>query len=272
MLYFIPTPIGNLEDISLRAISVLRQCEIAVCEDTRVAKSLINLLNDRFNANINISKFIPLHTHNEVEFFANLQKDFFDKNIAYMSDAGMPGICDPGFSLVKYAQENGVKYEILSGANAALLSVVASGLCQKEFIFLGFLPNNGKNRSLAIQNALNLAYPCVIYESPKRILSLIENIAKLEPKREIFAIKEATKKFETKFKDTAENLVNILKNANINGEWCVVVSQNIHATAQTISIDDINALDNAPKIKAKLLGKITGRDVKKIYSDLINLP
>ncbi|EAU01167.1 MULTISPECIES: 16S rRNA (cytidine(1402)-2'-O)-methyltransferase [Campylobacter] len=269
MLYFVPTPIGNLEDISLRAISVLRGCEVIICEDTRVSKSLVNLLNDRFDANINIRNFIPLHTHNEANFFANLDENFFDKNVAYMSDAGMPGISDPGVALVRYAQKNGIAYEILSGANAALLSVVASGFCDKEFVFLGFLPNTGKDRNLAIQNALNLAYPCVIYESPKRILSLIENLAKFDSEREIFVIKEATKKFETKFKGSAKGVANELKDANLNGEWCVVISQNPNAATQAISIDDINTLDIAPKAKAKLLSKITGRDVKKIYSELI---
>ena len=138
MLYFVPTPIGNLEDISLRAIKILRECEIAICEDTRVCKSLVNLLNERFDANINISNFIPLHTHNEDEFFANLSDEIWSKNIAYMSDAGMPGISDPGVSLVRYAQKNDIKYEILSGANAALLSVVASGLCDKYWQREGF--------------------------------------------------------------------------------------------------------------------------------------
>ena len=269
MLYFVPTPIGNLEDISLRAIKILRECEIAICEDTRVCKSLVNLLNERFDANINISNFIPLHTHNEDEFFAKLNDEIWSKNIAYMSDAGMPGISDPGVSLVRYAQKNDIKYEILSGANAALLSVVASGLCDKEFVFLGFLPNTGRDRALAIQNALSLAYPAVIYESPKRILSLVQSVANLEPEREIFAIKEATKKFETKFKDRAKNLAQILEKANLNGEWAVVISKSSNAPTQNITKDEIISLDIAPKVKAKLLSKITGEEVKKIYDELI---
>ena len=269
MLYFVPTPIGNLEDISLRAIKILRECEIAICEDTRVCKSLVNLLNERFDANINISNFIPLHTHNEDEFFANLSDEIWSKNIAYMSDAGMPGISDPGVSLVRYAQKNDIKYEILSGANAALLSVVASGLCDKEFVFLGFLPNTGRERALAIQNALNLAYPAVIYESPKRILNLIENIANLEPEREICAIKEATKTFETKFKGAAKNLAQMLEKANLNGAWAVVISKSENIATQNITKDEIISLDIAPKAKAKLLSKITGKDVKKIYDELI---
>ncbi len=268
MLYFIPTPIGNLEDISLRALKILRECEIILCEDTRVAKSLVNLLNERFDAKITAKNFISFHTHNEAKFFENLKPAFFDANVAFMSDAGMPGISDPGVSLVRYAQNFGVKYEILSGANAALLGVVASGLCDKEFVFLGFLPNTGKQRAQALQNALNLAYPCVIYESPKRILSLIESIAKSTPDREIFAIKEATKKFEAKFKAPASEAVKILKSANLSGEWCVVIDKSPEKMLETISEQDIKELEIAPKIKAKLLSKITGREVKKIYEEL----
>ncbi|KEA45758.1 16S rRNA methyltransferase [Campylobacter mucosalis] len=269
MIYFIPTPIGNLKDISLHALEILRDCEIALCEDTRVSKSLINLLNERFNADIKIKNFISLHTHNESEFFKNLDTDFFSKNVAYISDAGMPGISDPGVSLVRYALKNGIEYEILSGANAALLAVVASGLVDKEFIFLGFLPNTGKDRVLAIQNALNNAYPCVIYESPKRIISLIDEILKIDENRQIFAIKEATKKFEAKFKNTPKALLDELKNANLNGEWCVVVDKSQNLSTQKITIDEINQLEIPPKIKAKLLSKITGEDVKKIYNKII---
>lgn len=269
MIYFIPTPIGNLKDISLHAIEVLRECEIALCEDTRVSRSLINLLNERFDARIKISSFISLHTHNQQEFFKNLNTDFFNKNVAYISDAGMPGISDPGVELVRYAQKNRLSYEILSGSNAALLAVVASGIVDKEFIFLGFLPNTGEKRKISIQNAMNLEYPCVIYESPKRVENLLKDIAKIDESREVFLIKEATKKFETKFKDSAINLLEAIKNANLNGEWCIVISQSTNVAKNSITIDDINSLDIAPKIKAKLISKITGEDVKKIYNKMI---
>ena len=109
----------------------------------------------------------------------------------------------------------------------------------------------------------------MIYESPKRILSLVQSIANLEPEREIFAIKEATKKFETKFKGAAKNLVQILEKANLNGEWAMVISKSANASTQNITKDEIISLDIAPKAKAKLLSKITGEDVKKIYDELI---
>ncbi|MBF0985167.1 MAG: rRNA (cytidine-2'-O-)-methyltransferase, partial [Campylobacter sp.] len=166
------------------------------------------------------------------------------------------------------AIKNDIAYEVLSGSNAALLAVVASGLCEKEFCFLGFLPNNGKERAIAIQNALNLPFPAVIYESPKRILSLILDFAKLEPNREIFAIKEATKKFETKFRAAASELAKKLQEANLSGEWCVVVQKNPNFTSEKITKNDILELEISPKAKAKLLAKITGKSAKEIYSEL----
>ncbi|ANE33810.1 16S rRNA (cytidine(1402)-2'-O)-methyltransferase [Campylobacter hyointestinalis subsp. lawsonii CCUG 27631] len=270
MLYFLPTPIGNLDDISKRCLDVLELCEIIICEDTRVTKSLITLLNAKFNLQISPKEFYSLHTHNEKDFFDKFDKSKLETRICvYASDAGMPCISDPGISLVKFAQQNSIKYEVLSGANALLLAAAASGIIEKEFIFLGFLPNLGKERQIAIQNALNSLYPVIIYESPKRILSLIEDIVKLSPDREIFAIKEATKKFETKFKDNATNLLTILKKSNLNGEWCVVVDRSFVSAFERISQADILALDIPPKQKAKLLCKITGENSKKIYQNLI---
>lgn len=269
MLYFIPTPIGNLQDISQHALSVLSECEIVFCEDTRVSKTLINLLNERFKANINIKRFIPFHTHNESDILAKTDIAIFSKNVAFLSDAGMPCISDPGIGLVKFAIKNNIEYEVLSGSNAALIALVASGLCEKEFIFLGFLPNTGKERTISIQNALNLAHPCIIYESPKRILALIKSLAELEPNREIFAIKEATKKFESKFFGTANELIAKLQNANLSGEWCIVVDKSQNLTTEKITKDDILSLEISPKIKAKLLAKITGKNIKNIYNELI---
>ncbi|BCX80116.1 16S rRNA (cytidine(1402)-2'-O)-methyltransferase [Campylobacter sp. 19-13652] len=269
MLYFIPTPIGNLADISLRALSTLKECSVILCEDTRISKSLITLLNQRFDARINIDKFISVHSHNEAEFVSNLTPSFFDKNVAYLSDAGMPGISDPGAGLVKYALKNGIEFEVLAGANAALIALVSSGFCEKEFVFLGFLPNTGTQRKEALQNALNQPYPAIIYESPRRIVPLISNIAQIDPSREIFAIKEISKKFQNKFFGSAQTVLDKLENANIDGEWCVVLGANeLAKNTERISIDDIKSLDIAPKQKAKLLSKLTGKSVKSVYAEL----
>lgn len=270
MLYFIPTPIGNLSDISFRALELLKTCEIFFCEDTRVSKSLLSLLSSKFKIDFGSKKFISFHTHNEKEILQNLNLEIFEKDIAFLSDAGMPGISDPGYTLVDFALKNHIKFEVLAGANAALVALVSSALCEKEFIFMGFLANKGKDRQKDIQKALNNPYPSIIYESPKRILSLIEQISLLDENREVFAIKEISKKFETKFKAKAKDLLNELKQANLNGEWVVVLDKNNqNFTHNSLCENDILELDIPLKTKSKLLAKINGKNSKEIYQKLL---
>ncbi|EAH6867128.1 16S rRNA (cytidine(1402)-2'-O)-methyltransferase [Campylobacter upsaliensis] len=270
MLYFIPTPIGNLGDISLRSLELLSACEIVFCEDTRVCKHLITLLNERFKTCIKPQKILSLHTHNEKEVLEKLDLKLFEKNVAYLSDAGMPGISDPGFALVQFALKHKLSYEVLPGANAALVALVSSNLCEKEFIFLGFLANKGKQRQKEIENLLLNPYPTIIYEAPTRILALVQTIAKLEPKRELFAMKEISKKFQTSFRGRAEKLVEELKGAILNGEWVLVVaksSQNF--SSNSLCESDILALDLPLKIKSKLLAKMSGKNSKELYQKLL---
>ncbi|EMQ6245855.1 16S rRNA (cytidine(1402)-2'-O)-methyltransferase [Campylobacter upsaliensis] len=270
MLYFIPTPIGNLGDISLRSLELLSACEIVFCEDTRVCKHLITLLNERFKTCIKPQKILSLHTHNEKEMLEKLDLKLFEKNVAYLSDAGMPGISDPGFALIQFALKHKLSYEVLPGANAALVALVSSNLCEKEFIFLGFLANKGKQRQKEIENLLLNPYPTIIYEAPTRILALVQTIAKLEPKRELFAMKEISKKFQTSFRSRAEKLVEELKGANLNGEWVLVVaksSQNF--SSNSLCESDILELDLPLKIKSKLLAKMSGKNSKELYQKLL---
>ncbi|MDX2323467.1 16S rRNA (cytidine(1402)-2'-O)-methyltransferase [Campylobacter hepaticus] len=270
MLYFIPTPIGNLNDISFRALKLLKTCKIIFCEDTRVSKSLIKLLNTKFHTNINISQFIPLHSHNEKKVLDEIDLNIFKQNIAYLSDAGMPGISDPGRTLIEFAQKHQIAYEVLTGANAALVALVSSSFCQKEFIFMGFLAPKGKERQKDIKKVLHNPYVSIIYESPKRILSLIEQIALLDPQREIFAIKEISKKFENKFKANAQELLHILKTSNLNGEWVVVVkAKEENFSENLLCEEDILELDLPLKNKAKLLAKMNGKNPKELYQKLL---
>ncbi len=241
-----------------------------ICEDTRVSKNLISLLNSKFELNIAPKEFYALHTHNVEEFFSRFDAVKFENKVCvYASDAGFPCISDPGVDLVRFAQERGISYEVLPGANAALLAAAASGLIEKEFTFLGFLPNTGKERTLAIQNALNSPYPVIVYESPRRVEALVAAVAELDAEREVFAIKEATKKFETKFRGLASELKTTLANSNLNGEWCVVIAGSHAMNTEKISVADVLALDLPPKQKAKLIAKITGEDSKIIYQNLI---
>lgn len=266
MLYFVPTPIGNLGDISYRALEVLQVCELIFCEDVRVCKALINLLSAKYNIDFGSKNYISLHSHNEKEFdFSNID---FSKNIAFLSDAGMPCISDPGISLVKYAQENDIKYCVMPGANAAITALVASGFSDKEFIFLGFL-NIKKNRQAQIENALNQAYPTILYEAPTRIMDLIQDIAKIDEDKEIFLIKEISKMYEKTYKDKAKNLAKLLKNENLKGEWVVVINNQIPNSNSNISSEDILSLNISLKDKSKLLSKLNGLSPKQNYENLL---
>ena len=135
MVTFVPTPIGNIEDLTFRSLRTLQNAQIVFCEDSRVAKKLLSLLSQKFDTSFNIEKFIPLHSHNEDRVLSNIDKTIFEKNIVYMSDAGMPCISDPGTELVRFCRQNSIKYEILTGANAGLVAIAGSGFSDKEFLF-----------------------------------------------------------------------------------------------------------------------------------------
>ncbi len=268
MLHFIPTPIGNLEDISLRSLNLLGKCEILFCEDTRVTKKLINLLSQRFSLKTNIQEFISLHSHNEKEVIKKLDKSIFEKEVAYLSDAGMACVSDPGCALVEYCQKNSISYETIPGANALTLAYSASGFCESEFLFLGFLPHKGKDRDKKLHEAMFSGYVTLLYESPHRLLKLIEQICNIDEKREIFLIKEATKKFEEKFKGSSKDILEKLKNKDIKGEWVVVLNSGTKMSSQ-ITLDDIKSLDIPKKQMAKLISKLTGIAVKECYNELL---
>lgn len=270
MLYFIPTPIGNLSDISFRALELLKTCEIFFCEDTRVSKSLFSLLSKKFSLELNQKKFIALHTHNEKELLEKIDLSLFEKDIAYLSDAGMPGISDPGQALVNFAYKNNIDFEVLPGANAALVALVNSGFCEKEFIFMGFLSNKGKQRQKDIEKTLNNPYPSIVYESSKRLLSLVEQISILNPQCELFAIKEISKKFEKKFKGKVDEVLKVLKETNLNGEWVLIInSKKENFKENSLCETDILELDLPLKIKSKLLAKLSGKNSKELYQKLL---
>lgn len=269
MLYFIPTPIGNLEDISQRSLRLLASTPILFCEDTRVTKQLLNLLSQRYNVEISPKKYISLHSHNEDRVLKDLDKDIFTQDCAYVSDAGMPGISDPGSALVRYAWENNIQYEVIPGANAALLALVSSGFENSKFLFWGFLPPKEKALISTLRTILAQPQPTIIYEAPHRIAQTINILANIEPDREIFLIKEATKKHETHFRGSALHVKEELSKANLKGEWVIVINQAfLEEKGEALNVDDILPLNLPPKVKAKLLSKLTGIDTKEWYSRL----
>lgn len=270
MLQLVPTPIGNLEDITFRALEALKNADTIFVEDTRVTKRLLSLLKERFDILMKVKRFIPLHSHNESEILSKIDKSIFEENVVYVSDAGMPSVSDPGAKLVKFCIENSIEYDVLPGASASILAYVMSGFLEKEFIFYGFLKVKSKERNIELEKILNFKFNVVIYESPKRIVKLLEEISSIDTKRELFIAKELTKFNQKSFRGSAKELEDIVKNINTKGEWVVVVSGNIETEKiENISKSDILTLNIPKKEKAKLLSKVSSKSVKECYLELI---
>lgn len=271
MLRLIPTPIGNIGDISLRTIEALRDANTLLCEDTRVTKKLIHILKERYNTDFNENQeFISLHSHNEQSFVEKLEPSFFEQNIVYVSDAGMPGISDPGQVLVRYCIDNSVEYDVFPGANALLTAFVASGFVETKMLFYGFLDHKGDSRSVGLQEALHNGFTTILYESPHRLEKLLLEIKNEESSREIFLAKELTKKYQRYVHGTAEEVLQKL-DGNFRGEWVVVLCASKLHTSSAISEKDILALDLPKKVQAKLICKITGENTKECYHRLLSL-
>ena len=266
MLTLVPTPIGNIGDISLRAMDALRDAEILLCEDTRVTKKLLHILNERYQLERKEQEFISLHSHNEQAFIEKINIEFFEKNVVYVSDAGMPGISDPGQLLVRYCLDNDIKFDVLPGANALLTAFVASGFVNTQLLFFGFLPHKGKERASSLQGALHNGFTTVLYEAPHRLEKLLKELKEEIPDRRVFFAKELTKKYQTFFHGKAKDL-QIDKSA-IKGEWVVVIEAG-PSRDSSLSEKDVLSLDIPKKSAAKLISKITGENIKACYQRLL---
>ncbi len=268
MLTLVPTPIGNLDDTSKRSLDALLESELIFCEDTRVTKKLLNLLSQRYNLDFSNKEYKSFHSHNENQILKTLDKDTFSKNVVYVSDAGMPCVSDPGATLVDFCIKNEINYDVIPGANAVLTAYAMSGFTHTTFSFYGFLAHKGAERTSKLQEILNDNKLAILYESPHRLLKLLEELAKADENRTIFLVKEISKLHQATFKDSSKNLYEQFKSENIRGEWVVVIEP-LKTEGQNLNLKDIESLDLAPKVKAKLLSKMTGRKVKDIYNELL---
>ncbi|PID47448.1 MAG: 16S rRNA (cytidine(1402)-2'-O)-methyltransferase [Proteobacteria bacterium] len=270
MVYFIPTPIGNLEDISHRSLKLLMRVSKIFCEDTRLTKKLLHLLEEKFQIQNHEKTYISFHSHNEDEVLKKIDIDQLKtQDWAFVSDAGMPCISDPGAKLVQFCQKNQIPYEVYPGANAALLAFVASGFLEASFTFFGFLPHKGKERQRRLEEILNHPHTSIIYESPHRIELLAKELSLHEGQRKVFFLKEATKKHEKFFKCDLGEIYELIKNTNQKGEWVVVLEKNPNPNPQTLlNVNDVLDLDIKPKQKAKLLSKITNKSSQEWYQKL----
>ncbi len=269
MLSFVPTPIGNLEDLSLRALRVLSEAEVFFCEDTRHTKRLLHLLADRFQTRFQPdARFISLHSHNEEQRLATLDFALFEQPCVYVSDAGMPGISDPGTALVRFCQQHGIDYTVLPGANAALMAVVDSGLVAKSFVFEGFLPHKSQARQALLKELLNLRRPVVLYEAPTRIEQLSRELAEVAPDVPVAFLKELTKRHEMRLIATGSTIGDRLKTISLKGEWAVVIAPDPDTPPASWLIEALTALQAPKKPLAKILSRLDGQSSAHWYEQL----
>ena len=268
MLTLLPTPIGNIGDITYRIIESIKKADLILCEDTRITKQLLTILKERYNVDIPNVPYLSFHEYNGYERLEQIAKSLKEKNVVYMSDAGMPAISDPGQLLVEYCQNEGIEYDVLPGASVVPLIYAASGFKDGRFYFYGFLPSKGKERVEELNKICFSGIDTIIYEAPHRIIKLIEQICQIDENREIFAAKELTKRYQKFYKLRAKELLERLKKDSIKGEWALVIKGK-KEEQKSLTLDEILALQIPPKVKAKLLSKLTGKSVKECYQELL---
>ena len=268
MITFIPTPIGNPQDITIRAMKLFEKAELFLCEDTRQTKRLLRLLEERFDMTYPEAEFYSFNEHNGQERLDEFGSSLEGKEVVYVSDAGMPVISDPGQILVAYAQEHGIPYDVLPGPSAVTTAYAASGFEEGKFLFYAFLPHKGKERNSALSEAMSNGYNTVLYEAPHRLEKLLSEIIMIDENRELFLAKEISKKYQRYYRGTARSLNEQFKELTIRGEWVVIIRAQ-KSTEKSLTFTELLALDLPPKPKAKLLAHLSDKSVKEWYNELI---
>lgn len=272
MLYLLPSPIGNLADITLRTLQILQKCDVFLCEDTRVTRKLFSLLEQNGTLLKKERSFLSFHSHNQSLFLQNLNPSFFDVDVAFMSDAGMPCVSDPGSLLVEYAQKNRIPYEVLPGPSALTLAYAYSGFGDGGFVFDGFLPSKSLERQERLaywREILGDTQALIVFESPYRLIESLEDLCRIDAQCNVFMIKEMTKKFEMHYKGGVTEVLELLKDKQILGEWVFVLKFSSKTKENKLGKVEILHMDLPPKIKAKLLSKITADSAKNWYQKII---
>ena len=250
MLYLVATPIGNLEDITLRALKILKNADIIACEDTRNTQKLLN------HYEITGKKLISYHEHNEDKMSDKIIEYLQDNlEVALVTDAGMPCISDPGYTLVRKIKEQGLSVTALPGANAGLTALVSSGIESYNYTFYGFLPRKSKDLK-------------------QKLEFILKEITKIEPTREISVAREITKMFEQIETQSAENILDRLgEDIKEKGEFVVIISPNKVEEDKEINLEDIveiiyNKVQNGEKKSEaiKNTAKEFGINKKEVYS------
>lgn len=250
-LYIVPTPIGNLDDITLRTINVLKEAEVIFCEDTRVTKQLLNHLNIT-------KKLISNHMHNEFVIKEKVLEYLNGrKTIALVSDRGTPGISDPGVVAIKEAIANNYNVVCLPGANAFVPAFVMSGFDTDHFMFYGFLNSKSSRQKEELEQIKNFEYPIIFYEAPHRLKNTLMNIQTVFGNRKISLAREISKLHEEVIRDNIDNVVPIAD--SLKGEFVIIVE------GQEKQEIDYSKLDVLEHIKMYINEGLSEKDaIKKV--------
>ena len=265
ILYVVGTPIGNLNDISIRAINILKEVSLIACEDTRKTGKLLKY----FDISNRLISFHKYNSINKVDFLINKLKE--DASIALVSDAGMPLISDPGEIIVKKAKENNIDVICVPGPCAALSALVSSGLDASRFTFYGFIPKSTLLRKSILRAIWESKNTSIIYESPKRVLKLLIDLKEIcGGDRKIVLMKELTKRFERHYGNSINDVIKEIEFKEPKGEFTLIISGN----SENALVNEIRLIEDLKElIKAGLsnasasnyLSKKSGLSKNEIY-------
>ena len=219
MLYIVATPIGNLEDITLRAIRILKEVDYVFAEDTRVTKKLLNHLE----IETTIYRYDEHTKQHQVENIINLLKE--GKNIALVTDAGTPCISDPGYEVVDEALKNDIKVVPIPGVSAMTAAASVAGVSMRRFVFEGFLPKK-KGRQTLLKSFADEKRTIMFFESPHRVVRTLKDIEEFIGEREVVLIREITKIYEEIVRGTTKELIEKFENKTLKGEYVIIVRGN----------------------------------------------
>ena len=258
-----PTPIGNLEDITLRVLAALREADVVACEDTRRTRVLL----DRYGVK---AKLVSYHEHNEDARAASLVERMREgETVALVSDAGMPLVSDPGYVLVRACVGAGLPVEVLPGPSAAITALVASGLPAESWRFAGFLPRKkGELREALAEPGGTL----VAFESPRRVPATLELLASVDPDRPVAVCRELTKAHEEIVRGSAAELAERYADAPPRGEVVLVLGpSSLSESAEPAGLEAMRRLVEAgakPRVAAAVVAELTGGKANELYRAL----
>ena len=266
-LYIVATPLGNLEDVTFRALRVLREVPLIACEDTRRTVKLLNRYEIR-------TPMTPFHDHNKLQAGAGLLRRLREgQSVALVSDAGTPGISDPGYELVRDAVAAGVPVEVVPGPSALVAALVVSGLPTDRFAFEGFLPNRAERRRKALAALSGEPRTMIFYESPQRIVAFLADASEAFGARRACVVRELTKVHEEVLRGTLPELLAAFSGREgIPGEITVVVAGAPKGSGPSVEEAVREALEGAAGSSRDLAREIadrTGLSKKEVYGEIL---